>query len=142
MTLDWQANRADWLNDDPTKTTCEASNAANCLALKKAGKVRRCTIYHVGGVQLLSSTRIRRVLGLGLKNTGRIARLYAAYTVAPPTCVHLLYACTTPLIPPFVHRTVCACFSVSRFHSCGCRCVSSGCRMPASSTTHHYDSPL
>jgi len=46
VTLDWQANRADWLNDDPTKTTCEASNAANCLALKKAGKVRRCTIYH------------------------------------------------------------------------------------------------
>jgi hypothetical protein len=46
ITLDWQSNREAWLKDDPTKATCEASMAANCAALKKAGKVRRCTIYH------------------------------------------------------------------------------------------------
>ena len=56
VTLDWQANRATWLNDDPRKTTCEASNAMNCLALKKAGKVRRCTIYHVSRAALHGCT--------------------------------------------------------------------------------------
>ena len=46
VTLDWQANRKFWLNDDPKKTTCEASSARNCAQLKREGKVRRCTIYH------------------------------------------------------------------------------------------------
>jgi hypothetical protein len=46
VTLDWQANRKFWLNDDPKKTTCEAANARNCAELKQAGKVKRCTIYH------------------------------------------------------------------------------------------------
>ena len=46
ITLDWQSNRESWLVKDPNKATCEASMAANCAALKKAGKVRRCTIYH------------------------------------------------------------------------------------------------
>ena len=46
VTLDWQANRAAWLNDDPRKTTCEATSSANCVRLKEAGKVKRCGIYH------------------------------------------------------------------------------------------------
>ena len=46
ITLDWQSNRVAWLNKDPRKCTCEASMAANCAALKKGGKVKRCTIYH------------------------------------------------------------------------------------------------
>lgn len=46
VTLDWQANRKYWLNDDPKKTTCEAANARNCVQAKRDGKVRRCTIYH------------------------------------------------------------------------------------------------
>jgi hypothetical protein len=46
VTLDWQANRKFWLNDDPKKTNCEAVSANNCIEAKKSGKVRRCTIYH------------------------------------------------------------------------------------------------
>jgi len=46
VTLDWQANRQFWLDDDPKKTTCEAASARNCAALKRGGKVKRCTIYH------------------------------------------------------------------------------------------------
>ena len=46
ITLDWQSNREKWLVADPNKATCEAAMAANCAALKKSGKVRRCTIYH------------------------------------------------------------------------------------------------
>jgi hypothetical protein len=46
VTLDWQANRETWLVRDPNKARCEAANARNCAALKKSGKVRRCTIYH------------------------------------------------------------------------------------------------
>uniref|UniRef100_A0A7S4IGH6 Uncharacterized protein n=2 Tax=Odontella aurita TaxID=265563 RepID=A0A7S4IGH6_9STRA len=47
VTLDWQANRAEWLvDDDPKNTRCQQVNAANCAALKSEGKVRRCTIYH------------------------------------------------------------------------------------------------
>eukprot|EP00040_Diaphanoeca_grandis_P039805 m.5018 g.5018 ORF g.5018 m.5018 type:complete len:391 (-) comp3944_c0_seq1:269-1441(-) len=46
VTLDWQAGYNIWLNADPKKTTCEATNAANCLAIKKSGKVKRCGIYH------------------------------------------------------------------------------------------------
>ena len=46
ITLDWQSNREAWLKEDPRKATCEASMAANCAALKKAGRVKRCTIYH------------------------------------------------------------------------------------------------
>lgn len=46
VTLDWQANRQFWLNEDPKKTTCEAASARNCAQLKREGKVRRCTIYH------------------------------------------------------------------------------------------------
>lgn len=39
ITLDWQSNREAWLVKDPNKASCEASMAANCAALKKAGKV-------------------------------------------------------------------------------------------------------
>ena len=47
ITLDWQSNRETWLvKDDPNKATCEAALSANCVALKKAGTARRCTIYH------------------------------------------------------------------------------------------------
>ena len=46
ITLDWQSNREAWLHEDPEQCTCEASMAANCAALKKAGRVKRCTIYH------------------------------------------------------------------------------------------------
>ena len=54
VTLDWQAGMLSWLQrppgstapTDPAKTTCEATSAANCAALKAAGAVKRCGIYH------------------------------------------------------------------------------------------------
>eukprot|EP00912_Choanoflagellata_sp_UC4_P001391 UC4_evm1s865 len=54
VTLDWQAGMLNWLNRppkstapvDPYKTTCEATSAANCAALKATGAVKRCGIYH------------------------------------------------------------------------------------------------
>jgi hypothetical protein len=46
VTLDWQANRQFWLNEDPKKCECEAASARNCAQLKREGTVRRCTIYH------------------------------------------------------------------------------------------------
>jgi hypothetical protein len=46
VTLDWQCGSNNWINDDPRKTTCEATSAANCAALKVSGKVKRCGIYH------------------------------------------------------------------------------------------------
>lgn len=35
-----------WNRYGPANATCEATSAANCLALKKAGLVNRCGIYH------------------------------------------------------------------------------------------------
>ena len=49
VTLDWQCGYATWLGPPGTPasaTTCEATSAANCAALKASGKVRRCGIYH------------------------------------------------------------------------------------------------
>ena len=54
VTLDWQVGMLNWLQrppqstapTDPAKTTCEATSAANCAALKAAGAVKRCGIYH------------------------------------------------------------------------------------------------
>ena len=46
VTLDWQCGWHNWINADPAKTTCEATSAANCAALKASGKVKRCSIYH------------------------------------------------------------------------------------------------
>ena len=46
VTLDWQCGSNNWINADVRKTTCEATSAANCAALKASGKVKRCGIYH------------------------------------------------------------------------------------------------
>ena len=35
-----------WNRLGPSHATCEATSASNCLALKKAGLVTRCGIYH------------------------------------------------------------------------------------------------
>ena len=45
--LDWTVGRGTWLNaTDRNASTCEATSAANCRALKAAGLVHRCGIYH------------------------------------------------------------------------------------------------
>jgi hypothetical protein len=46
VTLDWQAGWKNWLKANPLDSTCEATSAANCAALKASGKVKRCGIYH------------------------------------------------------------------------------------------------
>ena len=50
VTLDWSVGWRNWIGTspsaDPAKTTCEATSSDNCVALKKAGKVKRCGIYH------------------------------------------------------------------------------------------------
>jgi hypothetical protein len=45
--LDWSVGRGSWLNTtDLNASTCEATSIANCRALKAAGLVHRCGIYH------------------------------------------------------------------------------------------------
>ena len=45
--LDWSVGRGAWLNTtDRNASTCEATSARNCQALKAAGLVARCGIYH------------------------------------------------------------------------------------------------
>jgi hypothetical protein len=45
--LDWSVGRGAWFNPrDPGASTCEATSAANCAALKAAGRVARCGVYH------------------------------------------------------------------------------------------------
>ena len=47
VSLDWTVGQGTWLNlSDLNASTCEASSAANCAALKAAGLVHRCGIYH------------------------------------------------------------------------------------------------
>jgi hypothetical protein len=46
VTLDWQCGVKTWLGTTPKQCTCEATSAAACAALKAAGKVKRCSIYH------------------------------------------------------------------------------------------------
>ena len=44
--LDWSVGRGTWLNANRNESTCEATTTANCAALKAAGKVTRCGLYH------------------------------------------------------------------------------------------------
>lgn len=46
VTLDWQCGVQNWINEDPSKTTCEATSSQNCATLKQNGAVKRCGIYH------------------------------------------------------------------------------------------------
>ena len=47
VSLDWTVGQGTWLNPaNLSASTCEASSAANCAALKAAGLVRRCGVYH------------------------------------------------------------------------------------------------
>ena len=44
--LDWGVNVNTWIKDGAAHSTCEATSTASCLALKTAGKLTRCSIYH------------------------------------------------------------------------------------------------
>ena len=46
VSLDWAVGRGTWLQPDRRASTCEATSAANCRALRQAGLVKRCGIYH------------------------------------------------------------------------------------------------
>ena len=54
LSIDWGCNRGGdpgpanhgWNRLGPAHATCEATSAANCVALKEAGLVTRCGIYH------------------------------------------------------------------------------------------------
>ena len=46
VSLDWAVGKVAWLKPDRRLSTCEASSAANCAALKASGAVKRCSIYH------------------------------------------------------------------------------------------------
>ena len=41
VTLDWQAGWKNWLKANPLDSTCEATSAANCAALKASGTLQR-----------------------------------------------------------------------------------------------------
>ena len=66
-TIDWGVNgqldtSGTWAGRDPEHATCEATSTANCLALKRSGRVARCGIYHNVELSLvhLARTRNRR----------------------------------------------------------------------------------
>jgi hypothetical protein len=45
--LDWTVGRGTWLDPaNKSRSTCEATSAANCAAVKRSGMVKRCGIYH------------------------------------------------------------------------------------------------
>jgi hypothetical protein len=47
LSLDWSVGQGTWLHPgNLSASTCEASSAANCAALKRSGAVKRCGIYH------------------------------------------------------------------------------------------------
>ena len=47
VSLDWTVGQGTWLNTSNLNASfCEAASAANCAALKAAGSVKRCGIYH------------------------------------------------------------------------------------------------
>ena len=46
VSLDWAVGRGTWLKPNRSASTCEATSAANCQALKASGSVKRCGIYH------------------------------------------------------------------------------------------------
>lgn len=46
VTLDWNCAMEQWVRDDPADIYCEKVLAENCAELKRAGKVKRCGIYH------------------------------------------------------------------------------------------------
>lgn len=59
--LDWSVGRGVWLNTtDLNASTCEETSIANCQALKAAGLVNRCGVYH--NIELALQVSLSRLI--------------------------------------------------------------------------------